>query len=141
MKIYLRACVCLHNKDNNVLFVCENEDPYWILPGGGVEENESAIQAVSRELKEELALDISVDELDFLKVIENFYSINGESIHEINFLFKATVEEELSISFEEGVERRIVWLPIEQLNSLDLMPSVLLEAISDNKNLYLVSRD
>jgi len=43
-----------HKKDNQV---------YWLLPGGGVDYGESAGEALVREFKEELNIDISVHDL------------------------------------------------------------------------------
>lgn len=40
--------------------VLENKKEYWILPGGGVEFGESLEEAVKREMKEELGLNVSV---------------------------------------------------------------------------------
>jgi len=43
---------------------------YWVIPGGGVEENESHKEAIKRECLEELGVDVSVGGLFFQKIAE-----------------------------------------------------------------------
>lgn len=53
---------CIIEKDNNVLLALRNHEPfkgYWCLPGGHVEYNERAIDAVKREVKEEIGIDVN----------------------------------------------------------------------------------
>ena len=45
----------LKNKDGSI-------KEYYVLPGGGIEENETMEQTVVRELKEEMNLDIKIIE-------------------------------------------------------------------------------
>jgi len=56
-------------KDDKVLTVKRNQQPwrgmYW-LPGGHVENDEENIDALKREIKEELGFDIEVKESDFV---------------------------------------------------------------------------
>lgn len=50
-------------ENGNVLLVLRDHDPFrgfWVLPGGHVEENETVEQAVIREVKEEVGLDVEV---------------------------------------------------------------------------------
>ena len=51
-----------------------NVDEYYVMPGGGQEENETLEETVIRELKEEFNVDIKI--LGYLGIKENEKSIN-----------------------------------------------------------------
>ena len=57
--------------------------------GGGIEFGESAAEAVRRELREELAVELSNVEL--LGVLENIFTAFGRPGHEIVFVYSADV--------------------------------------------------
>jgi ADP-ribose pyrophosphatase YjhB (NUDIX family) len=53
-------------KDGKVLLakeILESGEEYWIIPGGGVQFGESLADAVKREVKEELGLDVEPAEM------------------------------------------------------------------------------
>ena len=50
---------------------------YWVIPGGGVEKGETEEQAIIRECKEELGVDIKVKEL-FLEIDSKKPEIKGQ---------------------------------------------------------------
>ena len=63
-------------KDNSYLIAQRNKNKYmglkWEFPGGQVEPNETFHEALSREIKEELNIDINVDE----KIAEEKYKVD-----------------------------------------------------------------
>ncbi|NHM31976.1 NUDIX domain-containing protein [Neobacillus terrae] len=61
-----RACAALI-KDNCILMVKEvyPDKTFWTLPGGGLEAGETFEEAVIREVKEEVNLNVKVDRLLF----------------------------------------------------------------------------
>jgi len=69
---------------------------HWVLPGGGVEFHETAKTALKRELKEELNLEVRVD--DFLFVDEVIW----ENRHNIDLYFSMSLTGPLKIKLEEG---------------------------------------
>lgn len=71
------------NEDQKILLVKPSYYNYWHLPGGFVDENESPIQAVSREIKEEINLDLSPHRL----IIINYTSAYKDQKEVIVFIF------------------------------------------------------
>ncbi|MEM9283048.1 MAG: NUDIX hydrolase [Verrucomicrobiota bacterium] len=63
-KVDLRACVF---RDEKVMLVRERSDGLWALPGGFADQNESPIEGITREVKEESGFDIVVDALYAIK--------------------------------------------------------------------------
>jgi len=88
--IRIRVAAIILNKKNEILLVNhrKNKKSYWLFPGGGVEYGETFVEALKRELKEELSLDkVSVGELIFLN--DTIYP-DGHR-HIINLYFKVKV--------------------------------------------------
>lgn len=57
------AGILFFNEKDEILFVYPNYKPHWEIPGGNVELDESPKQCATRELKEELGLDIPLGRL------------------------------------------------------------------------------
>jgi 8-oxo-dGTP diphosphatase len=60
---YLSAGALITDPDGRVLLVDPNYRDHWLLPGGGVDDNEPPEAACLRELKEELGFDVPVGPL------------------------------------------------------------------------------
>jgi len=57
------AGILLSPDRNQVLLIQRRDVPVWVLPGGGLEMNETPEEAVLREMKEETGLECSIDRL------------------------------------------------------------------------------
>lgn len=59
MKVRVRAIII---KDNSLLLIhrVREDKEYWVFPGGGVEEGETEKEALIREAREELGVDIVI---------------------------------------------------------------------------------
>ena len=117
------VALCLLEHQNRLLlqeFWHEYDHRYFYRPpGGGIELGERALDAVCREMQEELDTRISNPQL--VNVLENIFTYGGETRHEIVFLYRVTaLEERLTRSDEielvdNGTTYRAVWKPIEEL--------------------------
>lgn len=100
MKTYIMhkviiAVKCILEQNNKILFIKEPKKSSWrpgtwSLPGGKIDPNESYLDAVSREMKEETGLRVKVNGL--LKIIEIIRDINKETrlVHHYIFSVKKT---------------------------------------------------
>jgi len=73
------------------ILVCKKKGRnYYFLPGGHVEYGESTKNALVRELKEELGIDIK--EVSFLGGTEHMFKEDGQEHHELNLFFSVKPE-------------------------------------------------
>lgn len=86
----------------------------WEFPGGKVESNESLYECVTRELKEELSLDVKTDRI----ITRSIYNYDhGE--FEIIAISVIIIDGELQLS----VHDKACWVTFNELLSYDLLPA------------------
>ena len=84
-------CVCLvEEKDDKILLVqVRNREKYY-FPGGKIDEGETQLQALKRELKEELKLELSDKELSYIGTVVGKAYPQENMLTELNG-YRATV--------------------------------------------------
>lgn len=82
--INIRSCGIICD-DYKILVHKKEYDEFYALIGGRVKVNETTKEAVCREFKEELDIDINV--INLLHIVENFYTYNGVKYHEFMFVY------------------------------------------------------
>ncbi|MBR2408083.1 MAG: NUDIX domain-containing protein [Lachnospiraceae bacterium] len=118
-----------------VLFAGNERENYYYSIGGGVHMNETAEDAVKREVFEETGVQYDVDRLAVIH--ENFFdgdgSLDGYSCHEVAFYFlmKPRGTQELnSNSYTGGYKENMYWIPIEELGKHRAYPTFMKEYLS-----------
>lgn len=107
-------------RENKVL-VLEEEykgEVYYYLPGGGIEFLETSEDALKREMKEELNIDIA--DYHLLHIISNIFEIDGIKAHEIVQIYEIyNIDNEKLIdgTIMEGdiMPCRMKWIEIDEL--------------------------
>ena len=122
-KFNFRVGAFVFDKSNNyVLLHRKINSNYWMLPGGRVEYVESTDEAISRELKEELGLNISGQ---LTLITENFFDNGNLKTHEIDFDFLCNYNEVISNEFEfSGLEGKYLifkWVRKENIDNYNLI--------------------
>lgn len=108
-------------------------DGYWTIPGGGIEENETPQQATAREVKEEVGIDISAEDLELISndqtgTSERTDATTGETmiVNMKFFVYQAYFDlPAFKITIQPGDDFATAkWIELDELPDLELAPGV-----------------
>lgn len=130
---YRIAGVALH--EGRVLLHRAGHEDFWSLPGGRCEMREPSGDALRREMREELGVDVTVDRL--LWVVENFFHYAERQCHELGLYYlmsfpaAAGLHErgETFIGQEGEMELIFRWHDLATINDLRIYPSFLCDRL------------
>lgn len=128
---YRVAAMIVH--EAHILVMQDEGIPHDYLPGGRVHVHEPAEAALSRELREELDIDIPPHQLTF--IAESFFTIDSTRYHEMCLYFLMDAPPELlargnQFTRVEGNEiHHFRWVRFEELRHLSFYPIFLKERI------------
>ena len=94
------ACLVVANSSAEILLVRVRDNQKWYLPGGKIEADEAPVEALIRELSEELGLVLNVNELSYLiTLIGPAYGVD-DSVELVCFIAQAiaTLQPQAEIS-------------------------------------------
>jgi len=117
----MRARVVLYNPELKAILLIhrlKNKRNYWVIPGGGAENQETPIETAIREVNEELKIKLLPEKLKRLIEIDN----------EVFFLTQIKQTKVPQISGEE--KKRLstkniydpAWIALKDLTTINLMP-------------------
>lgn len=133
-KIIRPVVLGIIRKDNKIL-VSEGYDKvknqyFYRSLGGGIEFQENSKDALKREFKEELNIDIEVG--NFLGIAENIFVFNGKKAHEIVLFYEANIKaEDYKEKYEiiDEDDSYAIWVDVDKFvnKELILYPEQVLE--------------
>ncbi len=112
-------------KKGNKLLVNKGYDKvtnkeFYRCIGGGIEFLENSKDALKREFKEELNIDIDVGE--FLGIAENIFTYNGKNAHELILFYNAFIEDkDYKEKYIINGEVNAVWVDINKFQNKELI--------------------
>lgn len=121
-------------QDNKMLLNEFGGGKYYNFPGGGIEENETAKQAVIREVLEESGLTVEAEELVFSLEYEpkscNYYY--GDK-HHISFFFRCYVNNDVPVQEpseidinpdDPSITSEAKWIELSELDKIYFVPEI-----------------
>lgn len=116
--------------NTKLLIMTDEQSPYYYLPGGRVLMNELSEDAIVREIREELNVQVKVNRMLWFN--ENFFHEEhyDENFHEICFYYLLDIadnnlinqEKEFVITESEKIFT-FFWKEMNEIKNLDLRPS------------------
>ncbi|MEM7555345.1 MAG: NUDIX hydrolase [Cyanobacteria bacterium P01_A01_bin.84] len=117
-------------RDGKRIFLSEGYDPikeqvFYRAMGGGVEFGETSLEALKREFMEEIQAELT--NIRYLGCLENIFTFNGKSGHEIIQLYKCDLvdskfyqQEKIEFVEAEKQGKIALWVDINKLKSGEL---------------------
>ncbi len=135
--------------ENNAILLTVYNDPIrgivYDLPAGGAEPNESIIETVKREAKEEACIDVEVGPLAF--VYEYTPHLNLDKfgkIHTLVMMFECKIKSPSTPKFPKNPDSNqidVKWLPILELQNIEMYANIgpyLQEYTQNPRNIDLI---
>lgn len=130
-KRFIAKCAAvIYNKDKTKVLMFSFKN-YYMLPGGRIEFNETSLDAIKREIKEETGYDLK---FTFQGVQENFLSKDNKDIMQYVFLYEAIYDVDTS-SFvnKDNDSQTFTFIDINKLDEYNIVPRSNVDIIKNHK--------
>ncbi len=114
-------------QDNKILSTRSFGKDKWYIPGGKREGSESDIVALSREIKEELDVDLILDSIEYLATFQGQAHSHPEGVMVKMQCYTARYQGALKASTE--IEE-IAWLSLKDLHSISPVDQIIFDWLS-----------
>ena len=122
-------------KNKKLLVQKRKNDLVWALPGGKVKIMEKTEDAIKREIKEELNVELS--NIKIVSVTENFFRVNNEKIHQYIFTYKGDLIDDEYDDLEEfgsvEIEKNVIyrWIKLDEIDNFEIRPNNIKEQLEN----------
>lgn len=134
IKLNVRVGAILEYK-GKILVEKNKKVDFGVITGGRIRTLESGREALIREIKEELNINLAEEKIELKALIENFFEFNNKIYHELYFVYKIELSNDYGI--EDGFENvdnddsKFHWYTKDEFKKQKILP-VILKEIVDN---------
>lgn len=121
--------------DEKILLCKAKAKDNWFFPGGHVESGETVQEALGRELKEEIGVEMTSAGLIGLN--ENSFIFEDQKHQEVNIIFEVEIDSYDVASREDHLEFH--WFDLDDLEEIIVLPEGMKKAVLKwikNKNIF-----
>lgn len=112
------AVMVILRRDDKILFTVRNNEPQkgkLDFPGGFVDPKESGQFAAQRELKEELDMDLALEDFKLLDTEPNDYEFRDILYRTLDIVFEVDVKTDQKINLDKSEIQEIMWLTKDEI--------------------------
>ena len=133
-----RVSAIIFNKDKSKVLLSKIEGrTFYMITGGKVSQKEESIDAIKREIKEELGYE-HID-LSLLAISEEFVVDKGFYNQQINLIFQGVLNDEINETKFQGLEGKWInfeWIDVSNIDNYKIHPQRIKEAIKNPNKIY-----
>ena len=134
----LRVSTLIFNEnESKVLLFNVAGRSFYMLPGGKINELEESIDAIKREIKEELGWEKL--EYKFLGISEELVNDKGYNNHQINLIYKGIYKNKIDKEEFKGLEGDWInfkWVDVKDINNYKIYPNIVNEMVKDSNKIH-----
>ncbi|GEN46363.1 NUDIX domain-containing protein [Alkalibacillus haloalkaliphilus] len=123
-------------EDESILLVEFNDETgvHFNFPAGGVEPNESVVEAVKREAMEEASVDVDVGSLAFTyEYAPHLCNYRFGELHQVGMFFNCSIKEGSFPKLPKDpdpYQTDVKWIPLKDLHKISLFPNMKQQLLS-----------
>lgn len=129
----LNVRVSLILKTPKGLILEKDKAGFHCTPGGRIQTNETSVEAIIREVKEEMNIDIS--EVNYRATIENFFEHNGQKYHEFNIIHEAF------LNIFTKLPDEFIEVSMDEVKDMDIRPKVIHDLIKRKEIKHVIQKN
>jgi len=98
------------------LLARRNQEPEigkLVIPGGFVEAHESLEEAAAREVREEVWIDVDINDIQYVTSSPNVYNFAGNNYHTVDPFFTLELKEKVETILQAEEVAASVWVPLD----------------------------
>ena len=135
VKLNVRVGAIIRYK-GKILVEKNNNVDFGVIPGGRVKTLESSKDALIREVKEEIGIDLSNTEMNIVSSIENFFEFDGKKYHELYYVYNINLDDSYELydgmSNLDNGDSKYYLLTEDEFKQDKILPEVLKDIIRVN---------
>ena len=144
IKFNFRVSALIENKGRYLLEKSIKTD-FLNMPGGRVLAGESTLDAIKRELEEELKLENVAPKL--IKISEQFFAFDNTRYHELNFVYYVKLKNNNPLAQSDNIQnydnqtQTMVWIKRKDLNKYKILPEFIYTIKKSRKISHLIKKE
>lgn len=143
VKLNVRVGAIIRYKEKILVEKNKNVD-FAVIPGGRIKTLEDTKIALYREIKEELGIELNINNMNMISFIENFFEFDNKKYHELYYVYEIELDDGYDIydgmSNMDNADSKYYLLTKDEFKKDKILPEILKEVIDskDFKN-YIVN--
>jgi len=124
----IRVGIIFRYRDKVMIEIRKDRVGNSVIPGGRIKIDELRVDALKREIKEEMHYELDDSRIKYQETLEYFFDFEGKKYHEFFFVYKYEMNEEI---YQELLKRKenqdnyitdYIFVSFNEFDSVNLLP-------------------